>query len=60
MMKVKILMIGLFTLYIVFSTFINFGKDADNDLVLSTLRYYTDIIGLFKNISNLFNSQESD
>lgn len=56
----RILMIGLFTLYIVFSTFINFGKDADNDLVLSTLRYYTDIIGLFKNISNLFNSQESD
>jgi FtsH-binding integral membrane protein len=55
----RILMIGLFTLYIVFSTFINFGKDADNDLVLSTLRYYTDIIGLFRNLSYMFNSEAS-
>lgn len=54
----RILMIGLFTLYIVFSTFINFGKDTDNDLVLSTLRYYTDIIGLFRNLSFMFNSEE--
>jgi len=45
--------IGLFSLYIVVDTYFNMNRSFDNDIVRSTLAYYTDIFGLFNNVSAL-------
>lgn len=45
--------IALFSLYIVIDTYFNMNRDFDNDLVRSTIAYYTDILGIFRNIQAL-------
>lgn len=55
-MYVKLASIALFSLYIIFDTHNNFGKDYDNDIVISTLDYYTDVVGIFQNILSFFSN----
>ena len=43
--------VGLCCAYIVSNTYMNLNKSYDNDIVLSTIDYYFDIFGIFKNIS---------
>jgi FtsH-binding integral membrane protein len=45
--------IGLFSLYIIVDTYFNMHRNFDHDIVRSTLAYYTDIFGLFNNVSAL-------
>ena len=45
--------IGLFSLYVIVDTYFNMNRNFDNDIVRSTLAYYTDIFGLFNNVSAL-------
>ena len=45
--------IALFSLYIVIDTYFNMNRDFDNDLVRSTIAYYTDILGIFRNMNAL-------
>ena len=49
--KYRLLSIGLFSLYIVLDTYMNYDKEYDNDIVISTLDYYFDVYGIFKNLS---------
>lgn len=44
----RLAMVALFSLYIVIQTYYNLNK-THNDLIQSTLAYYTDIIGIFQN-----------
>jgi FtsH-binding integral membrane protein len=55
---VKLASIGLFSLYIIVDTYLNFNKEYDGDLVISTLDYYTDIMAIFKNILSYFSNDE--
>lgn len=55
-MYVKFASIALFSLYIIFDTHNNFGKDYDSDIVISTLDYYTDVVGIFQNILTFFSN----
>ena len=45
--------IALFSLYIVIDTYFNMNRNFDNDLVRSTIAYYTDILGIFRNMNAL-------
>jgi|TARA_Y100000389_G_scaffold30433_1_gene25803 FtsH-binding integral membrane protein len=45
--------IGLFSLYVIVDTYFNMQRNFDHDIVRSTLAYYTDIFGLFNNVSAL-------
>jgi len=47
---VRLAMIGLMMLYIVVHTYMNMSEDYENDIVISTLNYYTDILSIFKNL----------
>lgn len=51
---IRLASIALFTLYIVFDTYKNFGKEYDNDIVISTLDYYIDVGSIFQNILSFF------
>ena len=55
---IRIAAIALIAMYIVVDTYINFEKEYDNDLVLSTLAYYTDVLGLFQNMLGYFSNEE--
>lgn len=44
----RLAMVALFSLYIVIQTYYNLNK-THNDIIQSTLAYYTDIIGIFQN-----------
>ena len=50
---IKIASIALFSLYIVFDTYNNFDKDYKNDIVISTLDYYTDVFSIFQNVLSM-------
>lgn len=55
---VKLASIALFSLYIIVDTYLNFNKEYNGDLVISTLDYYTDIMAIFKNILSYFSNDE--
>ena len=50
---IKIASIALFSLYIVFDTYNNLDKDYKNDIVISTLDYYTDVFSIFQNVLSM-------
>lgn len=55
---IRVAAIALIALYIVVDTYMNFEKDYDNDLVRSTLAYYTDVVSLFQNLLGYFSNEE--
>jgi FtsH-binding integral membrane protein len=55
---VKLASIALMALYIVFDTYNNFEKDYNNDNVISTLDYYTDLVSIYQNILTFFQNEE--
>ena len=55
---VKLASIALFSLYIIVDTYLNFNKEYQNDIVISTLDYYTDILSIFQNVLSYFSNDE--
>ena len=53
----KMASIALMAFYIVFDTYNNFEKDYKNDIIVSTLDYYTDIVTIFQNMLSYFSNQ---
>lgn len=55
---IKLASIALFSLYIIIDTYLNLNKEYNNDIVISTLDYYTDIVSIFQNLLSYFSNDE--